>query len=164
MSHPRPSAKVPQSTALKLFVVLARAQAAIARHTEEQVAARGVTVTEWAILEAIYHKGPMLLGDVQRAILVSSGGITYLVDRLEKRGLVARKACPTDRRARYATLTAAGESLVRDAFPEHQECIEQAMKGLNATEQRECARLLKLLGKYAAELDSSLEERAVQSA
>ncbi len=80
----------PTATALKLFVVLSRARAAIAAHAEASVVSHGLTITEFAILEALYHKGPMLLGEVQRKLLVSSGGITFLVDKLERRGLVRR--------------------------------------------------------------------------
>jgi MarR family 2-MHQ and catechol resistance regulon transcriptional repressor len=143
----------PQSAALKLFVVLSRAHSAVVKHVEKDVAASGFTFTEWGILEVLYHKGPLLLGDVQRRILVSSGGITYLVDRLEKRGLLERQACPSDRRARYAVLTPEGERVMREMFAGHQRQIEEAMAGLTASEQRECAKLLKELGKRAAGLE-----------
>src|SRR6185503_13192975 len=92
-------------SALKLWVVLARAYASVAQRASEDVARHGLTLAEFAVLEALYHKGPLLLGEVQKKILVSSGGVTYLVDRLEERGLVRRKLCPEDRRARYAELT-----------------------------------------------------------
>src|ERR1051325_540384 len=92
------------SLALKLWVALARAHNAIYSHVQNDVAESGLTVAEFAVLEALYHKGPMLLGEVQRRILVSSGGITYLVDRLTNKGLVERRECPDDRRARYAAL------------------------------------------------------------
>ncbi len=142
----------PESAALKLFVVLSRAVEAVGRHVEKDAERNGLTTTEWAILEVLYHKGPMLLGEVQRRILVSSGGITYLVDRLEKRGLLERRPCSSDRRARYAALTADGKRLVHDAFPAHVTQIEEAMQGLSADDQRECARLLRVLGKQAARL------------
>ena len=53
----------------------------------------GLTVTEFAILEALYHKGPLLLGDVQKKILLSSGGVTYTVDRIAEKGFVERREC-----------------------------------------------------------------------
>src|SRR5687768_6548307 len=85
-----------QAVSLKLLVVLARAQAAVEAHLHSNVGAHGLTLTEFAILEVLYHKGPLLLGEVQKRILVSSGGVTYLVDRLEVKGLVERRACPED--------------------------------------------------------------------
>jgi MarR family transcriptional regulator, 2-MHQ and catechol-resistance regulon repressor len=120
--------------ALKLWVVLSRAREAIAAHLQGDVTRHGLTLMEFGILEVLYHKGPLLLGEVQRRILVSSGGVTYLVDRLEKKGLVERRACPEDRRARYAALTRQGEALIHDIFPEHAACIELLMSELSAEE------------------------------
>ena len=138
--------------ALKLWIVLSRAQSAVARHTEADVARHGLTIAEFGILEALYHRGPLLLGDLQRKILVSSGGVTYLVDRLEGKGLVERQDCPTDRRARYAALTSAGETLVARIFPEHARTIAAALSGLTKAEQAEATALLRTLGQAADEL------------
>src|SRR5690349_14934177 len=80
-----------EASALRLWVILSRAHEAIARHAEADVARHGLTIAEFAIIEALHHVGPMLLGELQRKILVSSGGVTYLVDRLEHRGLVRRQ-------------------------------------------------------------------------
>ena len=136
--------------ALKLWVVLSRAHDAVRRRVEADIASRGLSAGEFGVLEALYHKGPLLLGEVQRKILVSSGGVTYLVDRLEKQGLVERRACPDDRRARYAALTAAGTALMDGIFPAHAEAIEAAVRGLAADEQAEAIALLRRLGTSAA--------------
>src|SRR2546423_719114 len=96
-----PAGRRPDDAALSLWVVLARAYAAMAEHAAAHAAQHGLTGTEFGILEALYHKGPMLLGEVQKKILVSSGGITFLVDRLAEKDLVERRECPSDRRARY---------------------------------------------------------------
>src|ERR1051326_8522227 len=87
-----------QDRALKLFVVLSRAFDAFRRKLEAHSSLHELTPTEFGILEALYHKGPLLLGDVQRKILLSSGGVTYTVDRLAEKGLVERQDCPNDRR------------------------------------------------------------------
>lgn len=137
--------------ALKLWVVLARAHAAIEAHTAAHVARHDLTLAEFAVLEVLFHKGPLLLGEVQRRILVSSGGITYLVDRLERRSLVERRSCPEDRRARYAALTEAGEQLIERIFPEHAACVEQALSGLEDHDKRQAVDLLRTLGRTAAE-------------
>lgn len=150
-STPRRKAADPATaSALKLFVVLARAQRAISERVEESLGTHGLTHTEFAILEALYHKGPLLLGEVQRKILVSSGGITFLVDKLADRGLVERRLCATDRRARYAALTRKGEALMSDIFPAHAETIREAMSGLSRAEQKQATALLKQLGLAAA--------------
>ena len=147
-----PPADPPTATALQLFVVLNRALAAVHAHTRVDIEAHGLTVGEFAILEALYHKGPLLLGDLQRRILVSSGGTTFLVDRLEERGLVERQLCPSDRRARYAALTPEGTALIARIFLGHAEAIRRAMSGLGLADQRTAIALLKTLGVEAAAL------------
>ena len=136
--------------ALKLYVVLARAGAAVERHAQADITRHGLSHGEFGILEALYHKGPLLLGEVQRKILVSSGGVTYLVDRLEAEGLVERRECETDRRARYAALTRKGEQLMKRIFPEHAEALEHALAGLTAGEKKQAIDLLRKLGTSAA--------------
>jgi MarR family 2-MHQ and catechol resistance regulon transcriptional repressor len=139
-----------QDTALKLWVVLARAFNSVSGKIGEDFARHGITGTEFGILEVLYHKGPLLLGEVQRKILVTSGGITYLVDRLVEKGLVKREECPEDRRARYAVLTPAGQALIKRIFPYHAARIEQVLSGLTTSEQREATVLLRKLGLAAA--------------
>ena len=137
--------------ALKLFVVLSRASTAVARITEADIARHGFSPGEFAILEALYHRGPLLLGEVQRKILVSSGGVTYLVDRLAAQGLVERRENPGDRRARIAALTRRGEQLLDRIFPVHAEQVRRATRGLSAEEKRQAIALLRKLGVTAAE-------------
>lgn len=145
-----------ESAALKLWVVLARATMSIQARAAADVGRRGLTLAEFGVLEALYHKGPMLLSEVQRKILVSSGGITYVVDRLEAKGLVERRPCPKDRRARYAALTKAGERLIAEIFPEHAEYLEHVLSGLSRQEQRQATELLRRLGRHAAELGGEI--------
>lgn len=147
-----PPQDVPTATALKLWVVLSRAAAAVEAHAVADMARHELTPAEFGVLEALHHKGPLLLGDVQRRTLVSSGGTTFLVDRLEKRGLVERRMCATDRRARYAALTPAGRELMVEIFPAHAEAIRRAISGLGLADQRQATDLLRVLGHEASAL------------
>ncbi len=140
-----------RDAALKLWIVLSRAHRAIEDHARLQVARHDLTLPEFGVLEALLHKGPLLLGELQRKILVSSGGITYVVDRLEAKGLVERRPCPDDRRARFVALTASGTRLIETVFPEHAETIDLAMRGLGEAELRALSEKLRTLGAYAAE-------------
>lgn len=135
---------------LKLWVVLSRAQAALAAHAEADVARHGLSLAEFGALEALYHKGPLLVGELQRAVLKSSGGITYVVDRLQEKGLVRRRPCDEDRRAVYAEVTDEGRALMDRIFPQHAESLEAAAAGLNGNEKHVAAELLKKLGLTAA--------------
>jgi MarR family 2-MHQ and catechol resistance regulon transcriptional repressor len=147
-----PAADVPTATALKLWVVLARSHDAVAEVLKADIERHGLTLAEFAVMEALYHKGPQLLGEIQRRVLVSSGGMTFLVDRLAKRGLAERRACAADRRARYAALTVRGERLMQSIFPEHAAAIHGAMAGLKQPEQRALIALLRTLGTKAARM------------
>jgi MarR family 2-MHQ and catechol resistance regulon transcriptional repressor len=146
------AADLPTATALKLWIVLARSHDAIVEVLKADIVRHDLTLAEFGVMEALYHKGPQLLGEIQKVILVSSGGMTFLVDRLAKRDFVERRECTADRRARYAALTKKGEKLMRAIFPEHAAVIHSAMAGLTQAEQRELTALLKTLGKNAARL------------
>ena len=138
--------------ALKLFVVLTRASTAVGAHTDADAARHGLSLTEFAALEALYHKGDLLVGELQKKVLKSSGGITYVVDRLQEKGLVKRKPCPGDRRAVYAAITPAGRKLMDRIFPLHAKAIAAATASLTAEEKRTAIGLLRRLGQGAAEL------------
>jgi MarR family 2-MHQ and catechol resistance regulon transcriptional repressor len=147
-----PPQDVPTATALKLWVVLARAYSSVEAHAIADIERHGLTPAEFGILETLHHRGPLLLGDVQRRTLISSGGTTFLIDKLEKRGLVERRLCAHDRRARYAALTEAGREKMREIFPAHAEVIRRAMAGLGLADQRKATELLRELGQEAAAL------------
>ncbi len=140
------------AAALRLWVIMSRAHNAVAAHAAADVHRHGLTLAEFGIVEALYHRGPMLLGEVQKRILVSSGGITFLVDRLAAKGLVERRSCDTDRRARYAALTPKGQALVAEIFPTHAAVVKAAMDGISPEEQERVAELLRDMGRRAAAL------------
>lgn len=140
------------AAALRLWVIMSRAHTAVAAHAAADVQRHGLTLAEFGIIEALYHRGPMLLGEVQKRILVSSGGITFLVDRLAAKGLVERRNCETDRRARYAALTPKGTALVAEIFPSHAAVVKQAMEGISPAEQERMADQLRDMGRRAAAL------------
>lgn len=145
------TAEVASDPTLKLWVVLARAYGAVVEHVRADVARHGLTQAEFGVLEALYHKGPLLLGEVQRKILVSSGGITYLMDRLVEKGLAERRPCEEDRRAWWAALTPDGVALLDRIFPEHRAALEHALATLSDDEKREATDLLRRLGLGAVE-------------
>jgi MarR family transcriptional regulator, 2-MHQ and catechol-resistance regulon repressor len=146
------SPQPPDSLGLKLWVVLSRAHAAVEAHAREDFARRGLSPAEFGALEALYHKGPLLLGDLQRKTLVTSGGMTYVVDRLVARGYVERVRCPSDRRASFASLTEAGTQYMDEIFREHQSVIERAVSGIDDDMKPALIESLKKLGFEAVRL------------
>ena len=138
-----------QTAALKLWVVLNRAHDAIAERAKLDVDRSELSLTEFGVMEALYHKGALSAGEVSRRVLLRSGSLTYVIDKLVERGLIGRTLCETDKRRTYLQLTIAGTALMRKIWPGHAAAIEQAMEGLTLAEKRAAARLLKKMGLHA---------------
>ncbi len=132
--------------ALELYVVLSRASSWVEAHAVRDIRSHDLNPTEFGILEALYHKGALPLQQLGEKVLISSGNITYAVDKLEQKQLLERKPSPRDRRVIYAELTPLGRNLLASIFPKHEQVIEQAVSGLSQEEQREAIKLLKKLG------------------
>ena len=144
--------QVAVQSALHLWIVLARAHASIVAREQRDLVPYKLTRAEFGVMDALFFKGPLVLGDIQRKMLVSSGGTTYLIDRLEQRGFVRRTPSPDDRRATYAALTEEGERFFREIFVAHVKGLAKSLSALSVEEQAEAARLLKKLGTGAARL------------
>jgi MarR family transcriptional regulator, 2-MHQ and catechol-resistance regulon repressor len=134
------------TNSLKLFIVLSRAYKAINEHVNKIIQANGLNPTEFAVLELLYHKGDQPMQQIGGKILLASGSITYVVDKLEQKGMLKRIACPKDRRVTYAQITEEGKKFIQDVFPEHAQQIDKLMSSLNESEKLEAIDLLKKLG------------------
>jgi MarR family transcriptional regulator, 2-MHQ and catechol-resistance regulon repressor len=143
-------------TAPRLWTVLMRSHRALALLAEESIAKVGLCRTDFAALEALLHKGPLTISEIQDKVLLASGSMTAAVDRLEKLGLVVRKASPRDRRARVLELTAEGKRLAASCFKKHAEDLEALMSALSEKEKEQAYRSLKKLGLLGAK---KLEEQ-----
>ena len=122
---------------------------------QESIADTGLGISEFAILETLLHKGPLPVNTIGRKVLLTTGSITTAVDRLEVRGLVARKDDPTDRRVRQVQLTAAGRRLIKAAFDQHAEDLETIVSVLTREERATLVTLLRKLGKRAQNADGA---------
>ncbi|MNF98242.1 HTH-type transcriptional regulator MhqR [compost metagenome] len=97
----------------------------------------------------MYHKGAQPIQQIGSKVLMSSGNITYVVDKLEKKQFVARRTSTEDRRLIYAEITDAGKQFIEAVFPQHAEVIGSAVAGLTEEEMKTASLLLKKLGKFA---------------
>ncbi|MBM4764326.1 MarR family transcriptional regulator [Bacillus sp. B15-48] len=131
---------------LKLFIVLSRAYRAINEEVNKVIQQKGLNPTEFAVLELLYHKGDQPLQQIGDKILLASGSITYVVDKLEKKGFLKRVGCPKDRRVTYAQITEAGEGFIKEIFPDHSSRIDELINVLDAEEKQTAIELLKKLG------------------
>ncbi len=136
---------------LELFVVLSRAYNWVNAHAVRDIRCHGLNLTEFGILEVLYHKGPLPLQQIGEKVLISSGNITYAVDKLEQKQLLVRRPSPHDRRVIFAELTPQGRDLLAAIFPKHVEAIHVAVSGLSPEEQIQATQLLKKLGLAAQE-------------
>jgi len=134
---------------LDLFIALSRASQWVNAHADRDIRGHGLNRTEFGVLELLYHKGAQPIQQIGGKVLMSSGNITYVVDKLEQKDFVKRRASTEDRRLIYAEITEQGKQFIEDVFPGHTEIIEKAVEGLSAEEQLAAAKLLKKLGKYA---------------
>jgi MarR family transcriptional regulator, 2-MHQ and catechol-resistance regulon repressor len=131
---------------LKLFIVLSRAYRAVNDQVNKSIQSFGVNPTEFAVLELLYHKGDQPLQQIGGKILLASGSITYVVDKLEQKGLIMRKACEKDRRVTYASITDKGKAFIEKVFPEHEQTIHETLSGLTTEEKEQVIELLKKMG------------------
>lgn len=138
-----------RSAALKLLISIARAFKAIDDRVRSKLAAGGLSMTEFAVLEVLYHKGRLPLGELADRILVTGASTTYIVKKLEKRKLMARRVSSEDQRVVFGEITETGRKLVGKIFPLHAEDLRHAMAGLSRQEKKEAALLMRKLEAYA---------------
>src|SRR5438270_12390324 len=104
------------TTGPKLWVVLARAHGALARYVEESIAAQGLCLSDFMVLEVLLHKGPLPISAVGERVLLANASMTAAVDRLAERDLVIRHESERDRRSKIVALTAPGRALISELY------------------------------------------------
>jgi MarR family 2-MHQ and catechol resistance regulon transcriptional repressor len=136
-----------QRLVLNTYVKMMRAAETATTRMHKHLSNHNLTISQFGVLEALYHLGPLCQRDIGKKILKTSGNMTMVVDNLEKRGLVKRQKDPNDRRFITVKLTEAGEQLIRDIFPIHAKIAEQVFSVLSTNELETLGQLLKKLGK-----------------
>ncbi|MDD9270746.1 MarR family winged helix-turn-helix transcriptional regulator [Paenibacillus sp. GCM10023248] len=140
-----------RNDSLDLYIALSRASEWVNAHGDRDIRKHGLNRTEFGVLELLYHKGAQAIQQIGSKVLMSSGNITYVVDKLEKKEYVIRRTSTEDRRLIFAEITEKGKQFIESVFPQHTEVIEQAVAGLTTEEKRVASQLLKKLGKFAQE-------------
>jgi len=133
-------------TELKILIGLHRTANEIDRQTARLMADYDLTLGQFAVLEALYHKGNLTVGEVQRAILSSSGTIPLIINHLGKRGLLIRQEDEEDHRRCILSLTEEGRKLISEAYPPNEAIIIREMECWTADEKETLAALLKKFG------------------
>ncbi|MFD0620108.1 MarR family winged helix-turn-helix transcriptional regulator [Paenibacillus sp. GCM10027629] len=138
-----------QLTSLKLLVVLSKAYKTIMDSVSKDIRTYDLSPSEFGILEVLFTKGRIPLQQIGEKILITSGTMTYNIDKLVKKGWIARIPSHEDRRVIFAELTAQGQEFFGQIFPQHADRIHELMGGLSQTQKEEAIEMLKLLGKGA---------------
>ena len=147
------SREMQDTSGVHVWLVLAKAFHALAAHAEESLnlSRTGLGDSDFRVLEVLLHKGPLPVNTIGPKVWLTPGSISVAVDRLVKKGLVSRKSHAEDRRVRQVELTPKGRALITRGFGEHAAAMEDVAGVLSKNERLTLLRLLKKLGKHAAE-------------
>jgi MarR family 2-MHQ and catechol resistance regulon transcriptional repressor len=154
---PDPEPGPSDTTGAHLWLILMKAYRVLAQVDAQSIAAAGLGLSDFAVLEILLHKGPLPVNTIGRKVMLTSGSISTAINRLEEKGFVLREACPDDRRVTFVTLTTAGRTLIRRIFKVHASRLEALFEPLSLAERSTLATLLKQLGKHG---ESLLRRRA----
>ena len=147
---------------IHVWLVLWKAAQAVEAYAKRSIVDSEMCGSDFAVLEALLHKGTLPVNEIGKKVLLTSGSITVAVDRLEARGLVERRASRDDRRAKIVHLTRAGRNLITRAFAIHAAEMERLTGELSTDERATLIRLLKKLGyKAAAESNENVRSHSL---
>lgn len=137
---------------LKALTILLRASSSVEKVVKKDMASHGLNATEFTVLELLYSKGRQPIQMIGKQILLASSSITYVVDRLEEKGMVMRVADNLDRRVTFCELTDEGKALMEEIFPKHAEKIAELFEECSQEEIQCLQSILKKVGYRAADL------------
>lgn len=116
------------------FLLLMQTSKVIHDRIKEEMAKKKLSITEFSVLEVLYQKGKQTIQQIGNCILVSSGSMTYVIDKLEKRGLLSRHGCSNDRRVIHVTLTDEAKEWMNYIMPQYHTFVHQMFNSLDAEE------------------------------
>ena len=134
---------------IHLWLVLWKAMRSLEAHATRNIGGFGMGQSDFGVLEALLHRGPLSVKEIGAKVLLTSGSMTAAVDRLEARGLVTRQDDEGDRRSRIIHLTDAGRELIERVFAEHRIAMEEAVAGFPVEERATLIESLRRLGRLA---------------
>ncbi|WP_334243389.1 MarR family winged helix-turn-helix transcriptional regulator [Terriglobus sp. ADX1] len=134
------------TSAASLWLVMMKAYRSMEAYIESTVAAQDIGLSDFMIMEALMHKGPMSMSQIGEKVLLANPSMTAAVDRLEKLGYVSRCSGTTDKRVRTVDLTKEGRKVIRRIFAQHEQDLEEVMAGVCATMRGPVRDALKKIG------------------
>jgi MarR family 2-MHQ and catechol resistance regulon transcriptional repressor len=135
-----------------VWLVMMKAMRALTRYAAAGIEATGLGLSDFGILEALLHKGPLPVNTIGPIVDLTPGSISSAVDRLFAKGLVSRVESGEDRRVRIVALTPRGKDLIVPAFRTHAGQMRKVFSELSPEELRSLEVALKKIGKRSAAL------------
>ncbi|MFZ4866041.1 MarR family winged helix-turn-helix transcriptional regulator [Enterococcus casseliflavus] len=132
-----------QEEALKAYIGLLRTASRLEQVAKKDVRCYGLNITEFSVLELLYHKGTHTTQAIKEKILIASSSTTYVVDQLVKKGCVRRESSQEDQRVTYVRITEAGRALMEKNFPSHAQKIAASFSELSSEELQQLKTILR---------------------
>jgi MarR family 2-MHQ and catechol resistance regulon transcriptional repressor len=148
-SDPANSKTKIDASGVHLWLVLWKAFRSVEAHAHRHIATLDLCLSDFGVLEALLHKGPLTIKELGAKVLLTSGSMTAALDRLERRGLVEREGTADDRRVRMIRLTSKGDELIHKGFGDHKVAMDYAVEGLGQQDRASLVDLLRQLGQSA---------------
>ncbi|MEK3888863.1 MarR family winged helix-turn-helix transcriptional regulator [Bacillus sp. FSL K6-3431] len=136
-----------KNLSLKSFVVLMKSSKSVQERIKKDISSYGMGISDFTVLEALYHKGKQTIREISNAVLINTGSITYVIDKLEGKGLLERNDCKEDRRVVHIQITEQGKQIMDEIFPKHQKVIEDIFSEITLEEKQSLIDILKRVGK-----------------
>lgn len=143
---------------LKLVIAIARTYNTLFSKIEKNVQEYDLNTSEFGVLEMLYHKGEQPVQKIAEKILVTSGTITYVIDKLQKKELVYRKKCTKDKRVFYVCLTKQGEELISCMFENHKKFLDELFASMEEEQKKEIVSQLFMLADCIREGNPAIKE------
>ena len=144
------------ATGPHIRLVLWKAAKAVEKVDRASIAQTGHVLSDFTIMEALLHKGPLPINKLGEKVLLTSGSMTAAINRIEKKGLVRRIQDPSDGRCFYVHLTKKGRHIIKKVYAKHGKNLEKIASVLSDSERKELVRLLKKIGLFAESLASDV--------
>ncbi|WHY01377.1 MarR family transcriptional regulator [Neobacillus sp. DY30] len=125
------------------FLLLMQTSKAIQERIRDEMSKHNLSITEFSVLEVLFYQGKQTIQQIGSRILISSGSMTYVIDKLEQKGIIKRNDCREDRRVIHITLTAEGMDMMENIMPKYQDLVDSFFGDLTGEESELIINLLK---------------------
>jgi MarR family transcriptional regulator, 2-MHQ and catechol-resistance regulon repressor len=129
------------------FLLLMQTSKAIQERIRDEMSKNNLSITEFSVLEVLFYQGKQTIQQIGNRILISSGSMTYVIDKLEQKGIIKRNDCREDRRVIHITLTGEGMNMMENIMPKYQDMVDSFFGDLTGADAELMVNFLKKVSK-----------------